>query len=109
MLNLVKGKPEDRLNTVVQHIAFQLHEATKAIEPGKMLITGGGAHNTFLVDQVRKQTIHDVTIPEREIVDFKEAIIFGFLGVLRMNNEVNCLASVTGAKSDSCSGVVFYP
>jgi anhydro-N-acetylmuramic acid kinase len=47
-----------------------------------------------------------LVIPEKEIVDFKEAIVFAFLGVLRSRNEINCLKSVTGSTQDSSSGII---
>ena len=109
ILNRIQGSTEDKLHTVVQHIAHQLNLATQHLEPGEMLITGGGAYNSFLIEQIRAPSKHNPIIPEREIIDFKEAMIFGFLGVLRMIGEVNCLASVTGARSDSCTGVIFNP
>ena len=73
------------------------------------LITGGGAYNSFLIDRIREYSNCNIIIPENKIVDFKEALVFGFLGVLRLRNEVNCLRSVTGAKHDHCSGKIFLP
>jgi anhydro-N-acetylmuramic acid kinase len=70
------------------------------------LLTGGGAHNSFLVDLIKSKTNCQIHIPDKLIVDFKEALVFGFLGVLRWLGEVNCLASVTGASRDSSSGTV---
>lgn len=51
----------------------------------------------------------EVLIPETSVIDFKEAIVFAFMGVLRSEGEINCLSSVTGASKDSSSGVLFYP
>jgi anhydro-N-acetylmuramic acid kinase len=47
-------------------------------------------------------------VPENKIVDFKEALIFAFLGLLRWQNKINCLASVTGAERDSCCGKISF-
>ena len=62
------------------------------------------------LDQLNDQK-NDVTdikdVVDNEIINYKEAIIFGFLGVLRLRNEINCLSSITGAKKDHCSGVIF--
>ena len=74
-----------------------------------MLISGGGAHNTFLIKALQLETKHQLIIPDSVIVDFKEALIFGFMGVLRNLEKTNCLASVTGAKTDSSSGNIFIP
>lgn len=93
---------EDKIATYTQHIVEQLNNNIK----GDTLITGGGAYNTFLIDELRAKTKHKITIPDKKTIDFKEALIFAFLGVLRIREETNCLATVTGAKKDSCSGVV---
>ena len=72
-----------------------------------MLVTGGGAFNKFLIELLREKCSVEVFVPDENIVNFKEAIIFGFLGVLRMRGEINCLKSVTGALRDSCGGAVY--
>lgn len=95
---------EDKLHTLYKHIAFQINKATENSEKKKILITGGGAKNSFLISLIKQETKHEVIIPTTEIIDFKEAIIFAFLGVLRMRNENNCLKSVTGAERDNCGG-----
>ncbi|OFX86874.1 MAG: anhydro-N-acetylmuramic acid kinase [Bacteroidetes bacterium GWF2_33_16] len=98
---------EDKLNTVCHHIAFQIAESTRFVPSGKMLITGGGAFNTFLIDVLKQKTKNQIIIPENTIIEYKEALIFAFLGLLRVNNQINCLASVTGAKRDSICGVIY--
>ena len=100
---------EDKLYTVVKHIAFQVNEAVKYFPGGKILITGGGAYNQFLIDAISMETKNEIVIPDKVIVDFKEALIFAFMGVLRDLGEFNCLASATGASSDSCTGVICLP
>ncbi|MBO4655931.1 MAG: anhydro-N-acetylmuramic acid kinase, partial [Bacteroidales bacterium] len=72
-----------------------------------LLITGGGAHNSFLIDLIRQKFRGQVVIPDDKTIDFKEAIIFAFLGFLRANGLPNCLASVTGARRDSCGGAIY--
>ena len=79
----------------------------KDVSDSKMLITGGGTLNKFLLECIEDKCNLKIVIPQKEIIDFKEAIIFGFLGVLRMRNEVNCLRSVTGASVDSSGGEIF--
>ena len=71
------------------------------------MITGGGAFNVFWVSEIRKTTNAQIIIPENKIIEYKEALIFGFLGVLRKKRIVNCLASVTGAKKDSIGGTIY--
>ena len=102
----------DKLNTSVKHIAFQI---AKNVEKDKgkrnLLITGGGAKNEFLISELNELVngkIH-IVIPSEEIIDFKEALIFAFMGVLNMRGEVNCLSSVTGAIRDNCGGRLFEP
>lgn len=100
----------DRLRTVTEHIGIQIANSL-FLSPGTtMLTTGGGAYNNLLVEvieeQVSRHGIH-VVVPDATIVEFKEAIIFAFLGVLRVNNLPNALASVTGAAKDSIGGAVY--
>jgi anhydro-N-acetylmuramic acid kinase len=102
----------DALASYTEHLAEQiaLHiKSTNLSEYSSVLITGGGAHNTFLVERIRAICKSEVVIPSKDIIDYKEAIIMGFIGVLRIRNEVNVLASVTGASKDTSSGEVFYP
>ena len=75
----------------------------------KLLITGGGAYNTFLVDQIKIYSNAEIIIPDSSIIEFKEAIIFGLLGALYLAKEINCLSSVTGATRNSCGGVLHLP
>ena len=74
-----------------------------------MLSTGGGTHHLFLMEKIREAFAGEVIIPKEAIIDFKEAIIFAFLGYLRLNGRPNALSSVTGARLDSCSGAVYLP
>lgn len=100
---------EDRLNTFCKHIAIQISNVLeKEISDTKMLVTGGGTLNKFLLECIEDKCNLKIIIPQKDIIDFKEAIIFGFLGVLRMRNEINCLKSVTGALRDSSGGIIFF-
>lgn len=104
---------EDQLHTAIHHIAFQVGESLKSYSKGnaKMLVTGGGVKNLFLVDMIQHYlgSSIEVVIPDASVVDFKEAIVFAFMGVLKNEGEINCLSSVTGASKDSSSGVVYHP
>ena len=69
----------------------------------------GGVFNTFLMDRIQFYAENRIDLPSNELIDFKEALIFAFLGLLKKNNEINCLKSVTGASENHSSGVIFYP
>lgn len=97
-----------RLRTVVEHIAWQLSKALKKAD-GPVLVTGGGAHNRFLIERITDHSRALLVLPPRSTIDFKEALVFALLGVLRIRGEANALASVTGAKRDSAGGAVHRP
>lgn len=106
--HLFKGKDiSDLLATFTEHIAMQIEESLKALPKGKLLITGGGALNKYLVERIQHHTIHQVVIPEKQIIEYKEALVFAFLGLLKLEGKTNVLCSVTGAESDSCSGKIW--
>lgn len=97
------------LRTYTLHIAMQLSKELGNDESSEVLVTGGGCLNIFLIQQIKKLTQTRLVIPSIEIINFKEALIFGFLGVLRLRGEVNVLSSVTGAEKDHSSGEIFIP
>ena len=97
----------DKLRTLTEHIAIQLARSSYGKPDETMLVTGGGARNLFLIERLREIGSKKVIIPDMQTIDFKEAIIFAFLGVLRMCSEVNCLCDVTGARMDNCGGAVY--
>lgn len=98
---------EDKLRTFYEHIAIQLTNAFRSEKSKKVLITGGGAYNAYLIDLIREKTDASIDIPDQNIIEFKEALIFAFLGVLRYRNEINCLKSVTGASRDNTGGIIY--
>jgi anhydro-N-acetylmuramic acid kinase len=97
---------EDLMRSVYEHTAIQIGRCMNRPGEGEALVTGGGAFNTFLMERISEQTCIRLVIPDTQLVKFKEALIFAFLGLLRFRNETNCLASVTGAKKDSSSGII---
>lgn len=104
---LVNNAVADVARTVVEHIAQQI-VANVPETAQTLLITGGGAHHHFLIQQIQSQKdALKIVVPDDLIVDYKEALIFAFLGLLRLNGEVNCLRSVTGAREDCCGGGVY--
>lgn len=97
----------DKMRTFTQHVANQIAKALPD-HNGKMLITGGGAYNEFLIERLRaKCPTLTIEIPDARLLEFKEALIFALLGVLRLRGENNVLASVTGAPHDHCAGFVY--
>lgn len=102
----------DLLATSVAHITQQIANAIHATKKknASLLITGGGAKNDFLINSLQqKLSSTQIIIPDDKIIDFKEAMIFAFMGVLKERNEINCLHSVTGARNNSSSGVYYFP
>jgi anhydro-N-acetylmuramic acid kinase len=97
---------ENLIRSAYEHIAIQISNYLNNYDTGKVLLTGGGAFNTFLVQLMQQKSKSSLIIPEGQLVKFKEALIFAFLGLLRYLNEINCLASVTGASSNSSSGII---
>lgn len=105
LLDDFKITSEDILRTFTEHIAVQL--AKQFPSDASVLITGGGVYNSFLIERLKNLAEIKVIIPSPEIVEYKEALIFGLLGVLKHRDEVNCLASVTGASKDHSSGNIY--
>jgi len=121
LLDLSNGRLSiaDAMRTYVEHIAGQVEKAVAGLGVGgrrdaaagigaaRMLVTGGGAHNDFLVSRLRERVDVEVIVPHRELIDYKEALIMALIGVLRWREERNVLASVTGAVRDSVGGAVW--
>lgn len=98
----------DELATLVEHAAMQIAKAVEGGEPGrKMLATGGGAFNTYLIERIRHHLQCELIIPDEKIVAYKEALIFAFLGLLRMERQTNIRKEITGASRNSCAGAVY--
>jgi anhydro-N-acetylmuramic acid kinase len=96
---------EDKLRTVCEHIALQIAHDLKGLST--VLVTGGGTKNHFLIHLIKEKTDTQIVIPDAQLIDFKEAIIFAFLGYLRVLEQNNCLKSVTGAVRNSCGGAIY--
>ncbi|MDB4027803.1 anhydro-N-acetylmuramic acid kinase [Flavobacteriaceae bacterium] len=105
ILKASQAKEVDILRTCVTHFASQI--AQQFIPGSSVLVTGGGAYNSFLLQQIKAQINVFLAVPSKPLIEFKEALIFGLLGVLKLRGEVNCLSSVTGASKDHSSGIVF--
>ncbi len=98
---------KDLLRTFIEHIAFQISQNLSSKE--KALFTGGGTHNVFLMERIQALSKVEIIIPQKDIIDYKEALIFAFLGILRWENKINVLKSVTGASSDNIGGCIYNP
>jgi len=108
LLNESRISTENKLRTICEHIAIQVANAIPGNKKNeRLLISGGGALNSFLVSCLRSELACELEVPETAIIQFKEALVFAFLGLLRWRNEINCLASVTGASRDSVSGSIY--
>jgi anhydro-N-acetylmuramic acid kinase len=104
-------RPEDILHTLVQHYAFQIKNSVRPLEKSiaKVLVTGGGAFNLYFMEILEKNLgrAFEIIPAPKSLINYKEALIFAFLGVLRLRGENNCLYTVTGASRDNCGGVVY--
>jgi len=114
LIENTKAPIENLLRTATLHICEQITiqiQANSIKEKNTLLVTGGGALNTFLIEKLTEKLTGSikVIVPTNELAEFKEALIFAFIGVLRLEEQNNCLASVTGAQRDCSGGVVYLP
>lgn len=115
LLHKYELKLPDIMHTYIAHVAFQIaRAATKLqVKNENLVVTGGGRHNTFLMENLflslQKMNIKIDTTISNEVIDFKEAIIFAFLGLRTLTLKTNTLSSVTGAKIPSVSGSIHLP
>lgn len=100
---------QDVLHTFYHHIAIQIANNINSHfkTDNKVLITGGGAYNIYLIELIKNLSKANIIIPETNIIEYKEALIFAFLGLLKLANKTNTLANVTGAKTDLSSGIIY--
>jgi anhydro-N-acetylmuramic acid kinase len=98
---------EDKLRTFTEHAAIQIALALPN-KKGSLFITGGGAYNSFFIEIIQSYLPEiKIIIPSPKILEFKEALIFALLGILKLRDENNVLSSVTGAKKDHSSGIIY--
>ena len=95
------------LRTFVAHIAIQISKIIK--DSDSVLITGGGVFNSFLIQEIENYSNIKIVQASDTLINYKEALIFALLGVLKVDNQINCLKSVTGAHKNHSSGVVCLP
>ncbi len=108
LINSFSINNHDILKTFVEHITLQIKGSIiNNKENEKILITGGGTYNKTIINNLKNKLKCDVIIPEKKIIDNKEALIFAYMGLLRFNDQTNCLKSVTGASKDHSSGKLY--
>ena len=107
-----EASKEDKMKTLVDHIAQQIGQSIEDLSSGdssgkKVYITGGGAFNKALISHIRSHTDAEVIVPDDIMVDYKEALAFALLGILRVQNKVNVFNVATGATKSSVSGSLY--
>lgn len=107
ILPLIKNqKTEDLLATFTEHSAVQIANTFNEFDIKNVLITGGGTYNSYLIEKIKAKTKTAIQIPTKEIIECKEALIFAFMGILRLQNLNNVLSSATGSLYDHSSGLI---
>lgn len=96
-----------KLATCVQYLATKINDCLNVNQLKSVLITGGGAYNSFFIEELQKLYSGKIEIPTNEIIQYKEALIFAYLGYLRINHQTNTLNSVTKATRNSISGCIY--
>lgn len=112
LISEASGSIPDKVTTVTTHNVIQIatvlnqRSTEKKNANIRVLVTGGGAHNLFALKKLGALVNENIelSVPEKQLIDYKEALIFGFMGYLRSRNEINVYSSVTGASKDSCAG-----
>ena len=108
-LALPINNPHDGLRTITRHIAEQISNTLETNHLSSVYITGGGAKNDFLIEKIKTLFKGEVVIPEPNIIDFKEALIFAYLGYCYLLNRTTTIPSVSGSETSLCTGVFHKP
>ena len=106
LLDMQQNSIADLMATMYEHIAIQIGSVLKGASK-KVLVTGGGAYNTFLMEKIKEYASANITQADDLIISYKEALIFAFLGYLKIQHKNNVLASVTGAAKDHIAGIIY--
>ena len=100
---------ENNLATIIEHEANQIASVLNQNSLKSVLITGGGAKNSYLIERLKHYFKGEIILPHKDVIEFKESIIFAFLGVLYLEKQTNCISSVTGATKNVIGGVYHIP
>jgi anhydro-N-acetylmuramic acid kinase len=100
---------ENNLRTITEHIGNQVGNALNNTGAKTVFVTGGGAKNAFLMERIQSYFNGKIIVPEVGLIDFKEALIFAYLGALYLHGKPNALCSVTGAQRNTSGGVLHLP
>lgn len=95
---------DDALATLCEHVATQTGKMLNKTGAQRVLVTGGGAHNSYLLNRIQFHLKAELVLPSNVIINFKEALIFAYLAFLQVNNQANILASYSGSTKDHCAG-----
>jgi anhydro-N-acetylmuramic acid kinase len=98
---------EEKMATIAEHIALRIAAVLNENQINKVLVTGGGTFNSNLIKLIQSKTKAQLVLPDEMTIHFKEALIFAFLGVLRIRNEENVWSEVTGGKSNHIGGALW--
>lgn len=96
----------NQMNTLVEFMAVNMGRSIQENQLKTVLVTGGGTYNSFLMERLSAHAGIEMKMADNQLINYKEALTFGFLGVLRWYGLTNVLKSVTGASSDSVSGEI---
>jgi anhydro-N-acetylmuramic acid kinase len=107
LIDTEEFQPEDLMHTYAQHAAEVISQQLNSLsdKQSRLLVTGGGTYHEYFISLLKNYYSGEVILPSKELIEFKEALVFAFLGVLKYRDEINCLASVTGAKTDISAGL----
>jgi anhydro-N-acetylmuramic acid kinase len=107
LLDIDELTAQDKLGVCYEVLSDQIATVLNENKIKRTFLSGGGAKNEYLLELIKQKALAEVIVPEQDIIDYKEAIVFAYLGVLYMEAEPNCLSSVTGASQDVVGGVMF--
>lgn len=113
---LEKFKPEDVQATLLELTAISISDAIKKLtkqKKGKILLCGGGAHNTYLCERLAHHlgALFQFESTEKYGLhpNWVEAACFAWYAKNRVENQALDLCTITGATSRSVLGALYSP